>query len=87
MKPFELERWVRQIAQTEPVEISCSECLDLVSEYVDKEAAGVPLDDRRRSVQQHLVQCQVCREEYEVLRDLVTLEDKGELPPLDEFKK
>ncbi len=86
MKPFKLDRWVRQIAETQPEEISCSDCLDRISEYVDAEQAGVPLAPHLHEVAQHLFQCQVCREEYEVLSDLVELENKGEAPSVDELK-
>jgi hypothetical protein len=37
-------------------------------------------------VRQHLNQCQACRDEYEALRDLRQLEEKGGLPPLDDLQ-
>ncbi len=86
MKPFKLERWVRLIAETQPDEISCSECLDRISGYVEAEQAGVTPSTQMTQVSQHLVQCQVCREEYEVLSELVALENHGQSPSIDDLK-
>jgi hypothetical protein len=77
-----LRRLLRRIADTEEHEISCSECFDLVSEFVDREAAGTAEGQTFRRLRQHLTQCAVCREEYEVLRDLVELDaDDDPTPP------
>ena len=77
-----LRRLVRDIADTDDEEISCDECFDLVSEYVDLEVAGAVGDRVLPRFQQHLRQCGVCREEYEILRDLSRLEAEGNLPRL-----
>ncbi len=87
MDSYELDRWISQIARTEAEEISCSDCLDLVSEYVEKELAGERPDERLSRVEQHLGQCGVCREEYQVLKELVELDDRGETPSIDDLKK
>jgi predicted anti-sigma-YlaC factor YlaD len=72
-------RLLQNIAETEDEEISCTECLELVPQYVDLEVAG-QADDRTLSrLQRHLRQCSVCREEYEALRDLVL--DTDRRPP------
>ncbi len=78
MDPSRLERLVRMIYRTEDEEISCSECFDLVAQYVDSEIAGRPVPARLRRLAQHLDQCGVCREEYEVLRELARLETEGQ---------
>ena len=67
MTPRPLDRLLRQVAGTETDEISCSECFDLLASGVEQELAGM-MPSR---LAQHLMQCGVCREEYEVLRDLV----------------
>jgi predicted anti-sigma-YlaC factor YlaD len=74
---------LRDIADTEDEEISCSECFELVSEYVDLEVAGTVGDRTLVRLQQHLRQCGVCREEYEILRDLARLELEGHPPDPD----
>lgn len=66
-----LERWVAQILETPEQEISCSECFDSLSEYVDRELAHEKMDAGMIQLQQHLKQCRVCHEEYEMLRQLV----------------
>jgi hypothetical protein len=66
--PF--ERLVRLIADTRDRELSCTECFDGIAAYVDLEAGGGDAAATLPALAQHLRQCGVCREEYEVLRDL-----------------
>ena len=80
-------RLVRDIAHTADEEISCSECFDLVSEYVDREIAGTLPEHRLGRLEQHLQQCGVCRDEYEILRDLARLEAEGRLPSTDDLRR
>ena len=87
MRPWQFHRWLRQIYQTEEEEISCSECFDLVSQYVDLEIVGEAAREKLPRLKQHLDQCRVCREEYEVLRDLARLEAEGRAPSADELRK
>lgn len=71
MNRDQLERLLRGLSETEPAEISCTECFDLLSTVVDLELSGggeTPLSIR---LAHHLSHCAVCREEYEVLRDFV----------------
>jgi hypothetical protein len=74
------ERWLQNIQDTREQEISCSECFDLVSPYVELELSGRDATAKMPKLQQHLDQCATCRQEYETLRDFQLLEDKGELP-------
>jgi predicted anti-sigma-YlaC factor YlaD len=71
MTPRPLDRLLRQISDTETEEISCSECFELLAGGVERELAGAPATGVEARLAQHLGQCAVCREEYEVLRDLV----------------
>lgn len=79
MERLALRRLLRSIADTGDEEISCTECFDLVSQYVDLEVAGMVSDQTLPRLTQHLQQCGVCREEYEMLRDVARLEatDRG----------
>lgn len=86
MKRDRFERWLRNIYETQEEEISCTECFDLVSGFVELEIAGQDALARMPQVKQHLNQCQACRDEYEALRDLRQLEEKGDLPPLDDLQ-
>lgn len=80
MHKHRFERWLRNIRSTQDNEISCSECFDGVSRFVELELAGRDPAAEMPQVQQHLDQCPACREEYETLRDLARLENEGGLP-------
>jgi predicted anti-sigma-YlaC factor YlaD len=85
MKKDQFERWLRNIYRTQEEEISCSECFDLVSRFVELEVSGEDPVRQMPEVKHHLEQCAVCREEYEALRDLRRLEEQDGLPPLDDL--
>ena len=76
-----LSKWMKRVQATQADEISCSQCLDQVSQYVDLELSNA--DEaavRMPQVRQHLEQCKVCSEEYQLLRELASLERQGGLP-------
>ena len=85
MKKDWLERWLQNIHQTQDEEISCSECFDQVSHFVELEVSGEDASAKLPQLKQHLSQCAVCREEYETLRDLAHLEREGRLPSVDDL--
>ena len=72
--------WLRNISETQDEEISCTECFDLVSRFVELETSVDDVVTELPQVKQHLDQCRVCRDEYELLRDLARLEDEGQTP-------
>jgi hypothetical protein len=78
--------WLKNIYETREQEISCTECFDLVSRFVELEIAGEDAVARMPELKQHLNQCRACRDEYETLRDLRLLEEKGEMPSLDDLQ-
>jgi hypothetical protein len=80
------ENWLKNIYETREEEISCTECFDLVSPFVEMEVAGQDAAARMPELKQHLDQCRACRDEYESLRDLRLLEEKGEFPSLDDLQ-
>lgn len=86
MKRERFENWLRNIYETEEEEISCTECFDLVSRFVELEASGENAVVKMPQVKQHLNQCQACRDEYETLRELRRLEDEGGTPSLDDLQ-
>jgi len=77
-------RLLRQLQETQDQELSCSECFDQLSDYVDLELAGQPVGERLPMLRQHLAQCGVCREEYQVLRELAQMAEEGERPAEDD---
>jgi predicted anti-sigma-YlaC factor YlaD len=85
VKKDRFELWLQNIYRTQDQEISCSECFDLVSSFVELEASGEDAARKLPQVKQHLEQCAVCRQEYEALRDLRRLEDESGLPSQDDL--
>ncbi|MGH7267092.1 MAG: hypothetical protein ACREMB_19920 [Candidatus Rokuibacteriota bacterium] len=73
---------MRLISDTRDDELSCTECFDLISRYVDLEAGGGDAAASMPVLAQHLRQCGVCHEEYDVLRDLARADTDG-VPPVD----
>jgi predicted anti-sigma-YlaC factor YlaD len=82
MKRDRFEAWLRNIYITQDVEISCTECFDLISTFVEVELSGRDVSAELLGVKQHLDQCRACRDEYESLIDLSRIEENSELPPL-----
>jgi len=86
MKRNRFESWLQNIYATQDEEISCTECFDLVSGFVELELSGGDPAVKMPQVIQHINQCPACREEYETLRDLRRLEDEGETPSVDDLR-
>lgn len=86
MKRKRFENWLKNIYETQDKEISCTECFELVSRFVEFEASGQDAAAKLPQVKQHLDQCRACSEEYEALRDLRFLEEQGGLPSVDDLK-
>jgi hypothetical protein len=86
MERGRFEKWLRNIYETRDEEISCTECFDLISRFVELETSGRNAAAELPLVQQHLGQCRACREEYETLRELVHLENQGDAPSLDDLR-
>ena len=81
-----LKRWIRRTWKTLDEEISCSECLDLVPQYVDLELAAEQAEGLMPLLKHHLDQCTVCWEEYQILRELARMEAEGKPPSIDDLK-
>ncbi|HEY3312238.1 MAG TPA: hypothetical protein VGK00_11420 [Anaerolineales bacterium] len=80
------QRWLQNIYNTRDEEISCTECFDMVSGFVDLELSGQDASLKLPLVTQHLGQCAACREEYETLHELALLEKEGKLPSSDDLQ-
>ena len=80
MKLRRFDVWLRNISETQDEEISCTECFDLVSRFVELELSGGNVATELPQVKQHLDQCRACRDEYELLRDLAGLEGAAQAP-------
>jgi hypothetical protein len=86
MQKNRFERWLQNIHNTENDEISCSECFDKVSHFVEVELSGEDAAAKMPQVKQHLGQCPACNVEYETLRDLQYLENNNESPSLGDLR-
>ena len=80
------ESWLKNIYGTQDEEISCTECFDLVSHFVELEASGEDAAAKMPQLKQHLDQCRACRDEYEMLRVLARWENEGGAPSLDDLR-
>lgn len=80
------ESWLRNIFETQDEEISCTECFDLVSRFVELEVSGQDAAAKMPQLKQHLDQCPACHSEYETLRDLRRQEEQGGMPSLDDLQ-
>lgn len=69
LTPEQIDGLMELIGMTQKRELTCDECLELVSTYAENTLSGRPVNDALRLVEQHLELCQECREEYEVLRN------------------
>lgn len=86
MQRKRFESWLKNIYETQEKEISCTECFELISPYVELEIARADASTKLPQVKQHLDQCSACREEYETLRDLRRLEEEGDMPSSDDLQ-
>jgi hypothetical protein len=77
MKNYRFESWLNNVYHTQDEEISCTECFELESSYVELEVTGEDPVAKMPQVKQHIDQCPACRAEYETLRDLQRFEDEG----------
>lgn len=62
---------LNRIGHTRDHEFNCSECLQHVGEFAERQHAGHPLDDVIASVEHHLAMCPQCREEYLALMKIL----------------
>lgn len=72
MSREELESLMRLIRHTGRHEINCEECLMKVSEFAEHAVQGGPVPDTLQPIEQHLAICGECREEYDLLRKVLS---------------
>lgn len=86
MERGRFRNWLKNIYETRDEEISCTECFDRVSHFVELETSGGDPVAKMPQLKLHLDQCQACRDEYETLRDLARLEARDGAPSLDDLR-
>jgi len=78
--------WLKRVLDTRTDEITCTECQNLVSQYVQIELETGEAAARIPQLAHHLEQCPACWETYLVLLDLARLEAQGGLPDVQELR-
>lgn len=67
LEPDRFQRLIRDILTAHPGEIGCDECFAQLDTFVELRLAGRPAAEMMPLVQEHLLRCTNCREEYEAL--------------------
>jgi len=62
---------VKMLGLTTDREFNCSECLQQVSEFAERQLANQPVGEVMAKVEQHLALCPECREEFEALMKIL----------------
>ena len=65
---------VKMLGLTRDREFNCSECLQHVGEFAERQLTDKPLDEVIASVERHLALYPECREEYEALMKILKSE-------------
>jgi predicted anti-sigma-YlaC factor YlaD len=78
LTPEELTNWIDRVYATKEKELDCQQTQSLLPAYVEAEFNGDHFDGAD-NVELHLYQCPDCKETYQALYHLVSLEAKGEL--------
>ena len=71
LTPQQIEGLVRLIGQTSEHEFNCAECQRYVSEFAERQIAGLPLEGALAGVEQHLSVCSECHEEFLALQKIL----------------
>ena len=79
--------WLKRVLETQDDEISCTDCLNLISQFVDLELETGQGTARLPQLVHHLKQCPGCWDTYQVLQEVAHLEARGEFPPIQELVK
>lgn len=75
LTPKQIKGLVHMVDQTRERELNCSECQNFVSEFAERQLAGLPLDEALARVEHHLSLCPECREEFIALEKILRAND------------
>ena len=67
LTPDEIQKMLEVVGATQAVEIDCDGCLGQVAEFAETHLIGKPVPEGLKAVEQHLLICHECREEFEAL--------------------
>lgn len=68
LDPEMLKEIARGIVTTRPDEITCDECFEQMDQFVEMTLAGKNAAEALPLVEDHLLRCKDCREEFEALK-------------------
>ena len=68
---------LQMIQATKEDELTCGDCLERLSEFVEYMLKNLQLDQALKEVEEHLATCGDCREEYEMIRTAVEAIDRS----------
>ena len=74
----EIQRLLDVVRDTQAVEIDCDICLMQVGEFAEDRLAGKPITEGLKAIEQHLLICPECREEFEALCQAMNALEKPE---------
>lgn len=63
----DIQKMLAVVRATETIEIDCDACLMHIGEFAELHLLGRPVPDALKAVEQHLLICDECQEEYEIL--------------------
>jgi hypothetical protein len=67
LKPGDVVKLVRVVAETREAEIGCDECFEQLDSFAESELSGVEVSAAMPLVGDHLEKCADCRSEFEAL--------------------
>jgi len=74
-KPEDLRMLAQVLARTHEDELGCDECFELLDRFVETELAGLDAAAAMPLVEDHLRKCGDCREEFELLLEVLKATD------------
>ena len=66
-----IRRLMNSIKSTREQELNCGHCYDELDHFIEMKLAGKDPAEAMPLVKEHLDRCQDCREEYEVLLEVI----------------
>ena len=78
LTPEEIQKMLELVRATQADEIDCNGCLSRVGEFAEVHLVGKPVPEGLMSVEQHLVICGECWEEFAALcQAMKSLDEDG----------
>ncbi len=66
---------IQLIVSSQPDELDCDGCFELIAEFADYQTQQRPLSQTLEKVERHLTQCACCKYEYEALLAAIDVDD------------